>query len=772
MWCDNTISFAPNVCRLCAGVSEVVIPLFGKESEKERIDLKIKKCLPIVVREEDCKPKQVCFNCLSKLEVCLDLVDQCLAAEFKFETVLQSRFPVLKGMGAEVVNIQSEVESQKNAPLSDPTLGVVPLLGPRPTRIWSEDLGKADQNDGNTLTVQHDGGVIVLSKVDPDTVGQHPRVECQDILLMVELKYKDVPEPQQATISKTPAIAYAVESQGNIISKAQAQTFTATEASKIQAVTYTNEVAGSAKTHALTYTIDPQAVSSTKACTLTYTADAQPVMTSKSQTISYTAEAQPITVSKIQTFSYTTDAVNKPQIVTYTTDGSEKTQLVYAAEPHQTHSMNLQPVALTKAHMLSYATEQTGALAGKTHLLTYTTEPPPGGEAYNSEQPPDETKTPILTYATELQPSNLVSKMQIMGGSDANAKKSTLVFPTESGEVLSLNSNISPQTSVTVGSDKYKSTVGEENANPPRPEKRFPCTVCGKSFMRRTNLNAHMGMRHTHVRPHVCDLCGKGFVLRWDLTLHQRIHAGLFSCEFCNKAFTVQGKLDRHRRTHTGERPFPCTTCGKAFGDKRNLESHRRTHSGERPYVCGICNRSFRVRSHLSDHRRVHSQETPFTCDICGKSFKWKTNLNIHLKVHAGERFPCSECGREFKRRADLVKHRRSHSGERPHICGICAKGYGDKAMLQKHLKSHSEHKPFSCDICGKSFHFHWYLTTHKKTHADEGTFNCGECGKVFNKKGNLLSHAKCHNVDVKSQITVVESIVMPQESPVVEVAL
>jgi len=49
MWCDNTISFAPNVCRLCASVSEVVIPMFGKEGEKERIDLKIKKCLPIVV---------------------------------------------------------------------------------------------------------------------------------------------------------------------------------------------------------------------------------------------------------------------------------------------------------------------------------------------------------------------------------------------------------------------------------------------------------------------------------------------------------------------------------------------------------------------------------------------------------------------------------------------------------------------------------------------------------------------------------------------------
>ncbi|KAJ9581803.1 hypothetical protein L9F63_003872 [Diploptera punctata] len=769
MWCDNTISFSPNVCRLCASVSEVVIPMFGKESEKERIDLKIKKCLPIVVREEDCKPKQVCYNCLSKLEVCMDLVEQCLAAEYKFETVLQSRFPVLKNMGAEATNILNEVDSQpKTATLPDPAIGVVPLLEPRPTRVWPEELEKTDHNAGNTLTVQHDGGVIVLSKVDADTVGHHSREDCQDILLMVELKYKDVSETQQTTITKVPAVAYTIESQGSIISKAQAQSFGATEANKIQTVSYTNE--GTQKTHALAYTIDPQAVSSTKTYTLTYNTDSQSVMTSKSQTISYT-EAQPVTVSKIQAFSYTADAVNKPQTVTYPTDGSEqKTQLVYAADPQQPHS--LEPVALTKGNILSYTTEQGGTLAGKTHLLTYTTEPPSAGEAYSSEQPSDGNKTPSLTYATELQTNTLVNKMELMGeASEVQTDGKTLSFPNES-DVLSLNSNITQQTPIIIDSDKYKSTASEENANTSRPEKRFSCTICGKSFMRRTNLNAHMGVRHTHIRPHVCDQCGKGFVLRWDLTLHQRIHAGLFSCEFCNKAFTVQGKLDRHRRTHTGERPFPCTTCGKAFGDKRNLESHQRTHSGERPYVCGICGRSFRVRSHLSDHRRVHSQEAPFICDICGKSFKWKTNLNIHLKVHAGERFPCNECGREFKRRADLVKHRRSHSGDRPHVCGICAKGYGDKAMLQKHMKSHSEHKPFSCDICGKSFHFHWYLTAHKKTHADEGSFNCGQCGKVFNKRGNLLSHAKCHIVDVKNDSAIVESVVIPQETPVVKVIL
>jgi hypothetical protein len=36
----------------------------------------------------------------------MDLVEQCLAAEFKFESVLQARFPVLKGPGAEATDVQ------------------------------------------------------------------------------------------------------------------------------------------------------------------------------------------------------------------------------------------------------------------------------------------------------------------------------------------------------------------------------------------------------------------------------------------------------------------------------------------------------------------------------------------------------------------------------------------------------------------------------------------------------------------------------------------
>lgn len=376
------------------------------------------------------------------------------------------------------VTFQNEVDPQKNGTVHDTGLGVVPLLGPRPTRVWPEDIEKADQNAGNTLTVQHDGSVIVLSKVDAETVGQHPREECQDILLMVELKYKDVTEPQQ---SKAPAITYSVEPHESIISKAQTQSFT-TEANKVHTVTYTNDVptVSTSKTHAVSYTIEPQSVSSTKAYTLTYTTDTQPITAAKTQTIAYTTETQPINVSKIEAFSYTTDNINKPQTITYTaepnSESSTKTHaLVYTANQHPLSlakaenidfTGDLHPVALTKGHMLSYAADEPSALTGKT-LLTYAAEHAISNGAkahlltYTPEQTPDATsKTPTVAYTAELQPSILVTRCsQVLDDvteilPDTGTKNGSLAFPSESNEVLSLESTIPQQTTILIDTDK------------------------------------------------------------------------------------------------------------------------------------------------------------------------------------------------------------------------------------------------------------------------------------------------------------------------------
>ena len=54
----------------------------------------------------------------------MDLVEQCLAAEFKFESVLQARFAILKGMGAEATSVQVVAYSHPECISTDSCHGI------------------------------------------------------------------------------------------------------------------------------------------------------------------------------------------------------------------------------------------------------------------------------------------------------------------------------------------------------------------------------------------------------------------------------------------------------------------------------------------------------------------------------------------------------------------------------------------------------------------------------------------------------------------------
>jgi len=98
------------VCRLCAGSEDVCIPIFSKDGDT-RLSEKIKRCLPMIsvisikkiffncfltilysqVTQADEKPKQLCYHCLSKLELCYELVECSLASDYKFDSIIHSQ---------------------------------------------------------------------------------------------------------------------------------------------------------------------------------------------------------------------------------------------------------------------------------------------------------------------------------------------------------------------------------------------------------------------------------------------------------------------------------------------------------------------------------------------------------------------------------------------------------------------------------------------------------------------------------------------------------
>lgn len=55
-----------------------------------------------------------------------------------------------------------------------------------------------------------------------------------------------------------------------------------------------------------------------------------------------------------------------------------------------------------------------------------------------------------------------------------------------------------------------------------------------------------------------CSVCGKRFLKRTNLVDHLKIHAGVknYHCKICDKSFIQYGNLKAHMRSHTKQKPY------------------------------------------------------------------------------------------------------------------------------------------------------------------------------------------------------------------------
>ena len=142
-------------------------------------------------------------------------------------------------------------------------------------------------------------------------------------------------------------------------------------------------------------------------------------------------------------------------------------------------------------------------------------------------------------------------------------------------------------------------------------QKRYTCTVCGKSFSQKRDLERHT-RTHTGQKPYICASCGKGFSQKSNLERHSNIHTKAKStmCHICGFTFALNANLTRHMKTHTGEKPYDCKDCGKLSPSRTHRTLHMLSHTGEKPSLCHLCGKQYALKTSLNRHvTRLHTPD-------------------------------------------------------------------------------------------------------------------------------------------------------------------
>ncbi|KAL8582644.1 hypothetical protein ACOMHN_028709 [Nucella lapillus] len=165
------------------------------------------------------------------------------------------------------------------------------------------------------------------------------------------------------------------------------------------------------------------------------------------------------------------------------------------------------------------------------------------------------------------------------------------------------------------------------------------CNVCGKEYASQEVLKKHIKDAHSEKKMFPCSDCGMTFSRLSNLQAHAETHnvnrPRPFVCQFCGKRFFTKKDLRTHERNqHLSSAPFLCTACGKEFSTRRVRDSHMVIHSGQRVYSCSHCSMNFYKKYNLTVHERIHSGVKPYTCSVCQKAFAQKNSLNVHMKKH------------------------------------------------------------------------------------------------------------------------------------------
>ncbi|PSN55298.1 hypothetical protein C0J52_01786 [Blattella germanica] len=127
-------------CRLCLRNEKFQIPIFGEIGNEMQIAFKIKTCLPIQVKQDDCYPKHICYKCLASLDQSYALWKQSSESEALIRNItskLSRKFP--------------DISSKNSKPLTAKNLG-----NARPKNNYYDETDSEDELPFKALRLASD----------------------------------------------------------------------------------------------------------------------------------------------------------------------------------------------------------------------------------------------------------------------------------------------------------------------------------------------------------------------------------------------------------------------------------------------------------------------------------------------------------------------------------------------------------------------------------------------------------------------------------------
>ncbi|XP_054728998.1 zinc finger protein ZFP2-like [Anastrepha obliqua] len=157
---------------------------------------------------------------------------------------------------------------------------------------------------------------------------------------------------------------------------------------------------------------------------------------------------------------------------------------------------------------------------------------------------------------------------------------------------------------------RSKHPTDAEQAAQDQLKERFECDVCKKLFHSRYTLKYHTLQLHTNEMKYECNVCDRRMAKKFMLDKHMLVHStDKMPCEHCGKGFVRKFELEAHVRiVHMKLKPFECQYCSECFASRRTLRHHEYIHTGEKPYVCDVCGQAYRQQTRLKNHRKSHER--------------------------------------------------------------------------------------------------------------------------------------------------------------------